>query len=404
MPRMPVDTVGLLLTGGGARAAYQVGVLEAIADLRLAARVTDPGSPFGVITGTSAGAINAAVLATRADDFDGGVRRLVAVWKDFRPEQIYRTDVLWSIDVGSGRWGVPFGLKWLFNFWKHRQPRSMLDNTPLAELLERMVPLDRLPGLMEAGCLKALAVNASSYSTGENYTFYQSASSVQPWVRSHRIAIPGRITQAHLLASSAIPFVFPTVGIATRGEHVEYFGDGSIRQVAPLSAAVHLGAQRVLAIGASRLYEPQDVPRPNMHTGYPTLAQIAGHAISSIFLDALAVDVESMQRINRALALIPESQRAGTKLRPIELLVISPSERVDVIASRHTKALPELLRRMLGHLSSSGPPEDEAVKASALASYLLFDAGFTRELMELGRADTLRQRDAVCAFFGWTQP
>jgi NTE family protein len=401
---MPADTVGLLLTGGGARAAYQVGVLEAIADLRRAARVDEPASPFGVITGTSAGAINAAALAARADDFDLGVRRLADVWKNFRPSQIYRTDMLWSIGVGGGgRWGVPFGLKWLFNFWRHQQPRSMLDNTPLAELLAHMVPLDRLPGLMQAGHLKALAVNASSYSTGENYTFYQSADSVEPWVRSHRMAIPGRITQAHLLASSAIPFVFPTVGIATHGEHVEYFGDGSIRQVAPLSAAVHLGAQRLLAIGASRLYEPEDVPSPNLHSGYPTLAQIAGHAISSIFLDALAVDVESMQRINRALALIPESQRAGMKLRPIELLVISPSERVDVIASRHTKALPEALRRMLSHLSSSGQLEDEAVKVSALASYLLFDAAFTRELMALGRADTLRQSDAVCAFFGWAK-
>ncbi|MGN6581118.1 MAG: patatin-like phospholipase family protein [Bordetella sp.] len=403
MPRMPVDTVGLLLTGGGARAAYQVGVLEAIADLRLAARVNEPGSPFGVITGTSAGAINAAALATHADDFDHSVRRLVDVWKNFRPSQIYRTDALWSIKVRGGRWRVSFGLKWLFSFWRQKQPTSMLDSTPLAELLEHMVPLHRLPGLMEAGWLRALAVSASSYSTGENYIFYQSNDAIEPWIRSRRVAIPGRITQAHLLASSAIPFVFPIVGIPTQGGQVEYFGDGSIRQVAPLSPAIHLGAQRLLAIGASRLHEPQNVPRPNIHTGYPTLAQVAGHAISSIFLDALAVDIERMQRINQTLALIPASQRAGTTLRPVELLVISPSERIDVIASRHTKALPELLRRMLGHLSSSGPSGNEAVKASALASYLLFDAGFTRELMELGRADTMRQRDAVRAFFGWTE-
>lgn len=403
MPRMPMDTAGLLLTGGGARAAYQVGVLEAIADLRLAARVEEPGSPFGVITGTSAGAINAAALATYADDFDHSVRRLVDVWKNFRPWHIYRTDVLWSIDVGHGHWRVPFGLKWLYKFWKQEQPRSMLDNTPLAELLERMVPLHRLPGLMQAGCLKALSVSASSYSTGENYVFYQSDARIEPWVRSRRVAIPERITQAHLLASAAIPFVFPTVGLEMREGHVEYFGDGSIRQVAPLSPAIHLGAQRLLAIGASRMHEPQGQPRPNMHTGYPTLAQVAGHAISSIFLDALAVDVERMQRINQTVSLIPASERSGTTLRPIELLVISPSERIDVIASRHTKALPELLRRMLGHLSSSGPPGNEAVKASALASYLLFDADFTRELMDLGRADTMRQRDAVCAFFGWEQ-
>lgn len=401
MPRMPVGTVGLLLTGGGARAAYQVGVLEAIADLRLAARVGERGSPFGVITGTSAGAINAAALASYADDFDHSVRRLVAVWKDFRPSQIYRTDTLWSINVEGGRWRVPFGLRWLLKLWNHEPPRSLLDNTPLAELLERMVPLQRLPGLMEAGWLRALAVTVSSYSTGENYIFYQSHASIEPWVRTHRVGIPGRITLEHLLASAAIPFVFPPVGVAMPNGHMEYFGDGSIRQVAPLSAAVRLGAQRLLAVGASRLNEPQNLPRPNVDTGYPTLAQVAGHAISSIFLDALAVDVERMQRINQTLTLIPTSERAGTTLRPIELLVISPSERVDVIASRHIKVLPEPLRRMFGHLDGGGPPGNEALKSSALASYLLFDADFTRELMELGRADTLRQRDAVCAFFGW---
>ena len=389
-----------MLTGGGARAAYQVGVLEAIADLRIAARVSAPGSPFGVITGTSAGAINAAALATHADDFDHSVRRLVEVWKNFRPAHIYRTDVLWSINMG-GRWRIPLGLGWLFNYWNHKQPRSMLDNTPLAELLEHMVPLHRLPGLMEAGHLRALAVSASSYSTGENCTFYQSTAAIEPWVRSQRVAMPERITLAHLLASAAIPFVFPAVGIAMHGERVEYFGDGSIRQVAPLSAAIHLGAQRLLAIGASRLNEPLDQPRPNRHTGYPTWAQVAGHAISSIFLDALAVDVERMQRINQTLSLISASGRTGTALRPIALLVISPSERIDVIAARHIEALPEPLRRMLGHLDNGDTVGNEAVKASALASYLLFDAGFTRELMALGRADTMSQRDAVCAFFGW---
>jgi NTE family protein len=208
-----------------------------------------------------------------------------------------------------------------------------------------------------------------------------------------------QITHAHLLASAAIPFVFPAAGIAMPDGHTEYFGDGSMRQSSPLSAAVHLGAERILAIGAGRMQEPHDTSGPNTLTGYPTLAQVAGHAMSGIFLDALAVDVERVQRVNQTLSFIPPAARAGTGLRPVELLVISPSERIDLIASRHTAALPGALGRMIG--CPLGSTEREAVKASALASYLLFDSGFTRELMALGRADTLRQREAVLAFFGW---
>jgi NTE family protein len=220
-----------------------------------------------------------------------------------------------------------------------------------------------------------------------------------PWVRPQRVAMPGRITHAHLLASAAIPFVFPATGIAMPDGHTEFFGDGSMRQAAPLSAAVHLGAERILAIGAGRMSEPQDARGPNTLTGYPTLAQIAGHAMSSIFLDALATDVERTHRVNQTLSLIPPAARTATGLRPVELLVISPSERIDVIASRHAAALPGALRRMIG--CPRGSTEQEITQSSALASYLLFDSGFTQELMALGRADTLRQRDAVDAFFGW---
>lgn len=388
--------VGLLLTGGGARAAYQAGVLQAIAELRRTTGAHAGASPFAIVTGTSAGAINAAAVASHADDFDRAVHCLVGVWAGMRPEQVYRADAL---SAAAGGWRMLFGLARLLHRWRRWQPRSLLDNAPLAELLRRAIPLQRLPMLMAAGHLQALAVSASSYSSGEHYTFYQSARPIPPWLHAQRVAMPARITHAHLLASSAIPFVFPASAIAMPGGHTEFFGDGSMRQSAPLAAAVRLGAGRILAIGSGRMQEPQGAQAPNALAGYPTLAQIAGHALASVFLDSLSSDAEHMRHINEGLAHLPPAARAGTGLRPVELLVIAPSERIDVIASRHAAALPTALRGMMGCAQANA--RRETSQASALASYLLFDSGFTRELMALGRADTMRQREAVLAFFGW---
>lgn len=396
---------GLVLTGGGARAAYQVGVLQAIAQLRREAGLAQAGNPFSVITGTSAGAINAAALACGAHDFDRAVRRIARVWRQFRPQQVYRTDALSSLDV-TGRWRMAWGMAQLLMRWRRQQPRALLDNSPLAALLQRLVPLQRLPALLQAGHLRALAVTASSYSSGEHFTFYQCRADqppLPPWVRSQRQAVPGALTHAHLLASAAIPFVFPATAIAHAG-HTEYFGDGSMRQTAPIAPAIHLGAERVLVVGAGRLHEPREAPGPNTLSGYPSLAQIAGHAMSSIFLDALAVDVERLERINQTLALIPPDARVHTHLRPVELLVITPTERIDALAARHVQALPGVVRRLFrSSPGGNGDAATQAVKASALASYLLFDAGFTQELMALGRADTLAQADAVRRFFGWSE-
>ncbi|HEX7865152.1 MAG TPA: patatin-like phospholipase family protein [Variovorax sp.] len=387
---------GLLLTGGGARAAYQVGVLEAIADIRRAAgpAVTGSGNPFQVITGTSAGAINAAALACGCDNFDYVVGHIAEVWSQFRAEQVYRADSLSVIGSGT-RWRMLLGFGRFAANWMRIKPKSLLDNAPLAELLKRMVLLDRLPQLMKEGHLQALAVTASSYSSGEHVTFFEAAVPMEPWVRSQRLSVRDSITHAHLLASSAIPFVFPATALPMQG-HTEYFGDGSMRQSAPIAAAIHLGAQRIVVIGAGRMHEPRDATAPNTHSGYPTMAQIAGHALSSIFLDALAVDIERLRRINHTLGLIPEEARAASMLRPLDLLVISPSERLDVIAARHVDALPGAVRHLLG-----GSKVAADVKGGALASYLLFESSYTRDLMALGRADTMKQRDEVLRFFGW---
>ena len=393
----PAARTGLLLTGGGARAAYQVGVLQAVAELKRAALGRHAGNLFGVITGTSAGAINAAALACGADDFDGTVRHMARTWRRFTPGQVYRTDPLTLLDA-PGRWRMLMGLARLLAHWRRRQPQSLLNSAPLAELLARLVSLERLPALLAAGHLQALAVTASSYNSGEHIIFYQSARPTPPWMRSQRRAVPAALAHTHLLASSAIPFVFPPTAIA-HGDHVEYFGDGSMRQTAPLSAAIHLGADRILVVGSGRLHEPTGDTPPNTYAGPPSLAQIAGHALTSIFLDALAVDVERAERINHTLALIPPDALGGTALRPLQLLVISPSERIDAIAARHVQALPHVLRRALGHPAQPAP--SEAAQSSALASYLLFDGGFTRELMALGRADTLARGAEVRRFFGW---
>jgi NTE family protein len=385
---------GLVLTGGGARAAYQVGVLKAIARIRRQSGwVTD--NPFPVITGTSAGAINAAALACRADNFDGAVQTLCDVWENFHAEQVYRADSLGVIRTGA-RWLTMVSLGWVIARWRRARPRSLLDNSPLEALLNRLVDVDRLHAVMRAGHLHGLAVTASSYGSGLHVTFYDAIEDIVPWTRSQRIAVRDSIRVAHLLASSAIPFVFPAVALKIEG-HTEFCGDGSMRQAAPISPAVHLGAQRILIVGAGRMHEP-----PGQRAGsdeYPNLAQIAGHALSNIFLDALAVDVERLQRINSTLALLTPEARAATSLKPLDVLVIAPSQRLDDIAAKHLGSLPIPIRAMLRGLGVQGKGDD--ARGAALASYLLFEAPYTRELMALGEHDTEARRDDVRRFFGW---
>lgn len=383
---------GLVLSGGGARAAYQVGVLQTLVRLRREAQGEASAriNPFGVIVGTSAGAINGTALACGADQFDGAVERLADVWRNFQAGQVYRSDSLGVAGSGA-RWLTMMSFGWAM---ARLRPQALLDNAPLQDLLRDLVPMDRLPAILGRRHLHALAVTASSYSSGEHATFYQSARPIEPWQRSQRQAVPTPLTHQHLLASAAIPFIFPARQLASETDR-SWYGDGSMRQSAPLSPAIHLGARRLLVIGAGRMNEPQGRQAPD--AGYPSLAQIAGHALSSIFLDALAVDIERMQRINRTLSLLPPEHRKYSPLQPIEALVISPSQRLDDLAAKHVEDLPKPIRLLLRAVGVG----QGAGQGAALASYLLFEAPYTRALMDLGEQDTLAQKARVLEFFGW---
>ena len=373
---VPGGRTALILTGGGARAAYQVGVLAAIRDLR----GRRPGMPFEILVGTSAGAINATALAVFAHDFNRGVRRLLALWRNLHVSQVYRADTAALLAAGL-RWGAALSLGWVVR----QRPRSLIDNAPLRELLARRLDFEALERNIADGFLHAISVSASSYTSGENIAFFQAVPQIRAWRRAQRLGVRTERGLDHLMASSALPFVFPAVHL-----HRQHFGDGSMRQLAPISPAIHLAAERVLVIGASRLAEESRQPPVD----YPSPAQIAGHALSSIFLDTLAGDLESLQRINQALEVLTPTQReaAGLRLRPIETLVIAPSRRLDLIAGEHCGDLPLALRTVLRGIGAMRG------EGSALLSYLLFEPGFTRELIALGYQDTMARREEVVSF------
>lgn len=367
----------LILTGGGARAAYQVGVLLAIVKLQKNRR----HNPFPILSGTSAGAINAAGIACMADNFGKAVAILAGVWRNMHASHIYRADLA-GIGVSGARWISALTFGWLLR----NPPRSLLDNSPLRELLSRSLDFKGIERSISKGALHAVSITASGYESGESISFFQAHPSAHPWRRVHRIGLHAAIGVDHLLASSAIPFVFPATKI-----HREYFGDGSMRQLAPISPAIHLGATKVMIIGAGRSNESHERSGADEH---PSLAQIAGHALSSIFLDGLAVDIERMQRINQTLSVIPPEirEQSGMPLRPIETLIISPSQRLDRIAADHANALPWPVKALLTGIGAMNR------QGGALTSYLLFEKPYTRALIDLGYEDTMKRRDEVSAF------
>jgi NTE family protein len=382
-PEPTKSKAGLILTGGGARAAYQVGVLKAVREIL----PLPEKNPFPIVCGTSAGAVNAATLAVFAENFDAAVGNLLEVWENFHARHVYRSDPFGVARVGA-RWLAAMMLI------SRTSPVSLLDNSPLAEMLARTLDFGRIQENIDNGHLYAVSITCSGYSSGQSVSFYQGGPGTEAWERTQRIGAAMPIRLEHLMASSALPFIFPAVKL-----NREYFGDGSMRQIAPISPALHLGADRVLVVGTGRQNTVDTEPPRVRGSLYPSVAQIAGHALNSIFLDSLSVDIERLQRINRTVSLIPQDKLTGggLPLRPIKVLVISPSQPIERIAVRFLGDLPWTVRfllRGIGAMNRNG---------SNLASYLLFEKGYCRALIDLGYQDTMARRSEVLEFLNAPQ-
>jgi NTE family protein len=378
MPLAAAET-GLVLPGGGARAAYQVGALRAIAKLL----PKTSAQPFHVICGTSAGAINAAVLGTHADSFRRGVARLLRWWRRIAVTDVYRADL-----ATLTRHGVQLLASLAGGGHGPRRAASLLDNAPLAELLESGIDFSRIGAHIEAGRLRALGINATSYGSGHAVTFYEAAPAIAPWQRARRRGERCRLDVGHLMASVAIPLVFPAVRI-----DADYYMDGSVRQLAPLAPALHLGATRIVVVAVGQFAGQQVAPGPPR---YPSLGQTAGHALSSVFLDNLAADLERLHKINRLASLAPPGSLGlpDVDVRHVDVLVLLPTRDLGALALSYVDRLPRAVHYLLrGHGSMRGT-------GANLLSYLLFDREYCRTLMQQGFADAMARHDELVAFLG----
>ncbi len=372
----------LILSGGGARAAYQVGVLQALAEIL----PESAPHPFPIICGTSAGAINAVALSAHTGSFKESVNALASMWSELTVGDVYLHG-WWDLFKSVSSLGFS-----LFNQGMGgKKPLSLLDNSPLWELLGNKIRFENIDRNIQSGKLFAIAISAMGYKSGHTVSFYQGHPDIKGWSRYRRGGVATPLRLEHLLASSAIPTVFPTVRI-----NREYFGDGALRQLAPMSPAIHLGADSLFVIGVSgnRSAAKADKRVPVKHS--PSMGQIVGHLLNSAFVDSLEGDLEHLERMNELIRLIPEENRkaANLQLRAVNNMVISPTSPLDAIAGRNIRYLPKSLRFFLRSTGSTAKGG-----GATAASYLLFSNEFITELMELGKRDTYEKEVAVRNFF-----
>ena len=376
----------LVLMGGGARTAYQAGALRALATMQ---RGSGSAFPFRWLFGTSAGALNATFLASQSARGLDALDSLAAFWSELRSDRVYRLEAPSWVRASRllAGWTLARQVK------RHR---ALLDTLPLVDTLHRAIDLRRLEAALETGVIDGLGITASSYTTGEHWTFCQTASrsALSPWRRPGRRAEFQPITIEHLMASSAIPFLFPSVPLWVDG-HLEHFGDGSMRQLSPLSPAIQVGARRVLVIGVG---QPQRAGLAPSHSGEPTAGTIAGHAMASVFHDTLQADVEQTTRVSQTLARLPAELAAALPYRPVQVLALQPSLSLDELAMKHLRELPASTRNTLVGLGALDDARGAAGSAAALASYLLFEPGFVQALIQLGEHDAWRRKEELTAF------
>jgi NTE family protein len=374
--------LGLVLTGGGARSAFQVGVMRAIATM-----LGSGPLPFDVVTGISAGAINSVALASGANDFAATAEALAKTWLSLTQERVYRTGALGLARIGT-RWIIDLSAGGLI---RRSGINYLLDPSPLRELLEHEIPLGRFRRHLRAGLLRGVAVSATNYHTAAGVTFYEGDAGIQPWTRASRVGVRSRLTLEHVMASAAIPVFFPPVRL---GE--TFYGDGCVRMNYPLSPAVHLGADRILAVSVRHLRQPGDTlydERSDRADQMP-VSEIAGVLLNSVFLDSLDSDYERLERVNRTVALVPRERlnRGDLDIRRIPALVLRPSQDLGRLAADEYHRFPAMLRYLLRGIGAGGGTGED------LLSYLAFEPVYIRRVMELGFADAMARRDEIEAF------